>query len=358
MKKILILLIIAITCIPNAQSQSPKNQEYIEQYKDIAINEMLRSGIPAAITLAQGILESGAGQSNLVKESNNHFGIKCKTDWTGEKVYHNDDATGECFRSYNNAEDSYKDHSDFLRTRAHYAFLFKLDPTDYEGWAKGLRKAGYATNPAYPQLLIKTIVDNNLQQYTLYALNLQQNKDVFASNTKEENIKTKATPDPEVITIEEDSLPNLANKATEKTVTSIDTNSSYPSEVFDINQLKVIFVSSGTSLLALANLHNISYQKLLEFNELEKEQDILERNQLIFLEKKSKKGSKDIHIVDNNETLYDIAQKEGIRLEALLIFNRIPKGREVISGEKIYLRFNSPTTPKLHPDNNVVSEVK
>ena len=152
-----------------AQS-SPVIKDYIAKYKDIAIEEMLRTGVPASITLAQGIHETEAGRSKLVLKSNNHFGIKCKTEWKGESVSHDDDARGECFRKYPDPFDSYRDHSDFLKTRAHYAPLFKLDPTDYEGWAYGLKKAGYATNPKYPQLLIKIIRDYNLQDYSLIAL--------------------------------------------------------------------------------------------------------------------------------------------------------------------------------------------
>jgi flagellum-specific peptidoglycan hydrolase FlgJ len=150
-------------------------QTYINNYKDLAIAEMLRSGIPASITLAQGIYESTAGTSELVLSSNNHFGIKCNNTWTGESVKHDDDLRNECFRKYPCAEDSYKDHSDFLRYRPRYAFLFNIDPTDYKGWAKGLKKAGYATSPKYPQSLIKLIEDYNLQEYTLQALQQKEN---------------------------------------------------------------------------------------------------------------------------------------------------------------------------------------
>jgi flagellum-specific peptidoglycan hydrolase FlgJ len=145
-------------------------EEYIEQFKDIAISEMKRSGVPASITLAQGILESESGNSELVKRSNNHFGIKCKSNWNGESVTHDDDATGECFRAYTSAGESYRDHSDFLKVNKRYSTLFNLDPEDYEGWARGLKKAGYATNPRYPELLIKYIEQYNLQQYSLAAL--------------------------------------------------------------------------------------------------------------------------------------------------------------------------------------------
>jgi flagellum-specific peptidoglycan hydrolase FlgJ len=151
-------------------AQREKVEFYIAQFNEIAIKEMIRTGVPASITLAQGILESQSGESDLVKRSNNHFGIKCKPEWTGAKTYHDDDEKGECFRVYPTPEDSYKDHSDFLKTRSHYNFLFKIDPLDYEAWAKGLQKAGYATLSTYPQKLIKLIKDYNLNDYTIMAL--------------------------------------------------------------------------------------------------------------------------------------------------------------------------------------------
>jgi flagellum-specific peptidoglycan hydrolase FlgJ len=133
----------------HAQKQTAR--EYIEKYKANAIQEMIRSGVPASITLAQGVLETESGNSELVRKSNNHFGIKCHTGWEGDYDFHDDDEKGECFRVYPNAEASYRDHSDFLRSRAHYNFLFSLNPADYEAWAYGLKKAGYATSPTYPQ---------------------------------------------------------------------------------------------------------------------------------------------------------------------------------------------------------------
>ncbi len=150
--------------------QSETVRKYIDAYKDLAMQEMLRTGVPASITLAQGIHESGAGNSKLALSSNNHFGIKCKSNWTGETVKHDDDAKGECFRKYPSPVDSYKDHSDFLKNGARYASLFTLDPEDYTGWANGLKKAGYATNPKYPQVITKLVEDYNLQQYSLIAL--------------------------------------------------------------------------------------------------------------------------------------------------------------------------------------------
>ncbi len=147
-------------------SQKISTKEYIDKYKALAIAEMKRSGVPAAITLAQGVVETESGNSDLVRRSNNHFGIKCKENWTGETVSHDDDAKGECFRKYPTAADSYKDHSDFLKYRPYYTSLFDLDPTDYKGWAKGLTKAGYATNKDYGRMLIKIIEEHNLNEIT------------------------------------------------------------------------------------------------------------------------------------------------------------------------------------------------
>src|SRR5215471_6288535 len=172
------LLIVGFAHAQNSDNlPRPVVIDYIDTYKAIAISEMKRTGVPASITLAQGIHETEAGTSELVKKSNNHFGIKCKDYWNGDKVYHDDDARGECFRSYTRAYDSYMDHSDFLKNSARYATLFKLDPTDFEAWAKGLRKAGYATNPRYADILIKIINNYHLQDYTLIAMGKMRPED-------------------------------------------------------------------------------------------------------------------------------------------------------------------------------------
>lgn len=166
------LFIFCVLIIPHTSAQSamnlpvkPEVLQYIEQYREVAIAEMKRSGIPASVTLAQGIYESGAGSSRLAREANNHFGIKCKTEWTGATIRHTDDLRNECFRKYPSAMDSYRDHSEFLRTRAHYAFLFQLNPLDYKGWVYGLKRAGYATSPRYPEALLRLIETYQLNQY-------------------------------------------------------------------------------------------------------------------------------------------------------------------------------------------------
>ncbi|MBO9619813.1 MAG: glucosaminidase domain-containing protein [Niabella sp.] len=166
----LFLTIALFTAFTAGAQQTATVMAYIRQYRNIAIEEMHRTGVPAAIKLAQGILESSAGEGELVKKSNNHFGIKCKTGYTGPYVLHDDDHPQERFIKYERAESSFRDHSDFLKSRDRYAFLFKLDPSDYKGWANGLKKAGYATNPKYPQLIIGLIERYNLEDYTLIGM--------------------------------------------------------------------------------------------------------------------------------------------------------------------------------------------
>ena len=212
MYRIVFTILFSLTFL-TLKAQRISVEEYIVQFKDIAISEMKRTGVPASITLAQGILETENGNSELVKKSNNHFGIKCKSTWTGESVTHDDDANGECFRAYTNANESYRDHSDFLKANKRYSALFNLDPVDYAGWAKGLKKAGYATNPRYPDLLIKYIEQYDLQQYTLLAINrlpesdmakTEENKtvvpvEVAVENTIKENDITITANDPDKI---------------------------------------------------------------------------------------------------------------------------------------------------------------
>lgn len=333
-----------------AQSHKEKITEYISKYKDLAMAEMLRTGVPASVTLAQGILETNCGQSNLANEANNHFGIKCKTEWTGETILHDDDRKNECFRKYASVEDSYRDHSDFLKSRPIYAFLFKLDPTDYEGWAKGLKKAGYATSSTYSQALVKLIVENNLQDYTLLALNGQNDpEELFAANAKEDEKMNTAS-----FTVEQpmEIISPAVVKSMKKTVRV----EKYPyNELFTLNDLKVVYASAGTSLLAVANNYNVTYKKLLDFNDLE-ELDILPNNQLIYLQKKSKKSDKEYHIVEEEESIHDISQKEGVQLSSIMEYNGLQKNMQPAVGEKIYLKFPAPVVPKLASASKVSNE--
>ncbi len=325
-------------------AQQEKANAYIEKYKDIAIIEMLRTGVPASITLAQGILESKYGESELCKNSNNHFGIKCKIEWQGEKVYADDDESNECFRKYLDAAESYKDHSNFLKTRSHYSFLFNLEPTDFESWAYGLKKAGYATEKNYAERLIGIINNYNLNSYTLLALDKNYiPKNNVAFNTVKEPILNTRTIETTVVEDEKDII--LNKNITYKNKEQIIKNTGYPKSVFEINSSKVIYAQTGTSLLAIAQQHNVSYNKLINFNDLDVI-DILEKDQLIFLEKKQKKGSKDFYVVNGIESLYDISQKEGVILDVLAEYNGLKKDNYPLIGETIYLRTKALVTPK------------
>lgn len=348
--------LIGFVCFVQVNAQNSKTIAYIEQYKEIAIEEMIRSGVPAAITLAQAVLESQSGESDLVKRSNNHFGIKCKAEWTGAKTYHDDDARGECFRVYDNPISSFKDHSDFLRTRAHYQFLFKLSPTDTEGWAKGLKKAGYATAPTYAQKLLKVVKDYQLDQYNTIALARMNNPKSFDNNTevvtaqsdvsKEETITKTQVQETDNEPSSETFIPAEQKQTSSKAKYR---NYNFPESVFTINNTNVIVVKAGRSLLAIANQHNISLAKILQYNELEETTDIISEDQLIYLEKKPKKGEQEFHIAKAGESLFEIAQLNGVRLENILQYNNhLNKTAFPVPGTKVFLKM--PLTSKSTPN--------
>ncbi len=312
--------------------------EYINKYKVLAMEEMKRTGIPAAIKLAQGVHETSAGKSVLVLKSNNHFGIKCKSYWTGKSVSHDDDAKGECFRSYDTAMDSYRDHSDFLRNSTRYASLFQLDPADYKGWATGLRKAGYATNPKYAPILIRIIEQYNLQQYSLIAMGrMLPSEEVVARLPAPEIpvpvIELPAEPLPEEIPPAPAEVPDVSSVK-------------YPLGEFTINNTRVIFAKQGTSLLSIAQEYDISFSRLLEFNDMEGE-EVLLKDQLLYLQRKRKTGNNEYHIVAEGESLHDICQVEAIRLQSLMEYNHFRSDTRPVVGQKLYLHAQSPTRQKL-----------
>ncbi len=328
-----IFLFVLLAMAAAGQAQNAEViRNYINEYREIAIAEMQRTGVPASIKLAQGIHETTAGTSDLVRRSNNHFGIKCKSNWTGESVKHTDDAPNECFRKYDDPSQSYSDHSDFLKGSSRYASLFNLDPLDYAGWANGLKKAGYATNPKYPQIIIKLIETYQLQDYTLIALGKMPPKEnmvaaITVEGTNEEDPAAIATTTP----------------AVEK---KIQPRREYPSGEFKINDTKVIYVRAETPALVIAQQYNIALARIFEFNEMEQTETIA-NDQLIYLQRKRKSGSSDFHIVKEGETIRDIAQEEGIRLESLLEYNHLQSYMRPAVGESLYLRKKAPKMPGL-----------
>ena len=310
MKNILLIIFLCTFLSLNVNAQRLTPEQYVAAYKDLAIREMKRMGVPACITLAQGLLETEGGNSALLMRSNNHFGIKCKSNWSGESTSHDDDALGECFRVYKNAEDSYRDHSNFLKGSDRYAFLFKLDPADYKGWAYGLKKAGYATNPNYPQILIKNIEKYNLQEYSLEALG---EVPVFDAS--------KFSNDPEVKILAVDNETENAPSNTEVA----------------INGCKALRATKGTSLLAIATNYNIPLSKLLEINDLQND-GLLSKDQIIFLQKKQARGAQAFYISAKDESLYDIAQKNGILLKNLEEYNSLQQADILTEGTKVNLQ--------------------
>jgi hypothetical protein len=345
------LLLLAAREVP-AQT-SVNGIGYVNSYKALAMAEEQRAGIPAAIILAQGLHESEAGTSELVKQSNNHFGIKCKDEWKGAVVYHDDDSRQECFRSYATAADSYKDHSDFLRRSGRYSFLFDLDPSDYEGWAYGLKKAGYATNIRYSQILIKLIKDYNLQQYSLIAMGKMRPEDEVVlvapgGNSAPLSAVVAAGQGTEVTKVpNKDGQGTTSGRSSAVTGGGVDSLASlYPEGEFAINKARVVYARAGLSLLVIAGQYDIPLARLLEFNDM-REQDVLERGQLIFLQRKRRTGSVEYHVVREGESLYAICQVEGIRYQDMLEMNQLNPGLQPATGERIYLQGSAPSRPRL-----------
>lgn len=276
-------------------------QQYINQYKDIAIEQMQRWGIPASITLAQGLFESGAGQSRLAVKGNNHFGIKCN-GWDGRKIYQDDDTDGECFRAYESVYQSYEDHSRFLANGKRYASLFNYETTDYRAWAKGLKAAGYATNPQYANKLIELI-----QLYKLYQYDNAKGYDKFMIDHTKSN--------------------------------QLNSVSLHPIKIFNKNYY--LIARKGDTFESIGKEIGVSYKKIAKYNERDK-RDQIEAGEVIWLKKKQKKAPKDykdrLHYVRNGESMYSIAQKYGIRVKSLYKLNGLNPEHEIRVGEGLKLR--------------------
>jgi LysM repeat protein len=348
----------------NAQDNSTYNsrvQDYIRQFKELAMDEQRRSGIPAAVTLAQGIHETSAGNSELATEANNHFGIKCKKEWTGETFAHTDDAPNECFRKYSKAEDSYRDHSEYLRAGQRYAKLFTLAQTDYAGWCTGLKRCGYATNPRYPQVLMKLIEDYRLQDYTFAALEPDHNPIRAAEQPVTQTARVYSA---EVVPTED--APMLAQRAQTQKKTSLSVSYNPPStaavvkkntenlqedptvaeydKLVRVHGLKAFYAKKGTMLLNAAMKYEIRYIRLLELNDLP--DGPLEADMYVYLEKKNAKGIRQAHTVKSGETLSQIAQMEGMQLRYLKFYNRIAGNEEPVPGATLQLQQYSEFKPE------------
>ena len=340
---ILFLVLASLVLKNSSAQQDPVVVQYIKNYKDLAIEEMQRTGIPASIKLAQGIHETSAGTSDLVRRSNNHFGLKCKSEWTGMTVKHTDDAPNECFRKYESSKDSYKDQSNYLKNSPRYGSLFDLDPTDYKAWAFGLKKAGYATNPKYSQVLIKLIEVYDLQDYTMIALGkLKSGQETLARN---ENKNLEKIPDEKPVVMQpEPEVVVYSKKEAKKDV--VEKKPEYPGGEFKINETKVIYAKKGTSYLSIAEKYAIPLARIFEFNEM-KVQEVVDKDQLIYIMRKRKVGLNEQHIVKPGETLAAIAQTEALRIESLLEYNFLQPNMQPAVGSVLYLRTKGPGMPAL-----------
>lgn len=271
-------------------------QDYFDKYKDVAVEQMLKYHIPASITLAQGVLESGAGKSELATRANNHFGIKCN-GWTGRKSYHDDDEMNECFRAYDNVYESYRDHSVFLTTSKRYSSLFELKLTDYKGWARGLKACGYATSPTYANKLIEII-----QLYKLYQYDTAKDYDKFQTQQ----------------------------------VKSGDNR-----QIYAFNKNYYLKARRGDTFRSIAQEVGISYRKLAKYNERDK-RGVLEEGEIVWLKKKQNKAPKNykgrLHYVKNGESMYSISQLYGIKLKKLYKLNDLPPTYQIRVGDALRLR--------------------
>ena len=313
MRKIALTVIIAIvaTYLNGAYAQTSQ-QEYINQYQELAKRQMEKFGMPASIILAQGVLESGSGNSRLAVKANNHFGIKCHSSWNGPRIYHDDDAKNECFRKYRNSEKSYQDHSEFLRGARRYAFLFDLNPTDYKGWARGLRKAGYATDPKYPQKLIRIIEENKLYQ-------LDKGISIAISSPTQ---GMGELVDPGNISID------IFNQR----------------KIFKRNRIKYIVVNKEDTYKSLTKAFELMPWQLAKYNEISKNTKLKEGQELYIQPKRRKaEPNHPVHVVEEGETMYSISQLYGIKLKHLYRRNRVGSSYEPTEGEKVYLRGRKPS---------------
>ncbi|MBO7315890.1 MAG: glucosaminidase domain-containing protein [Paludibacteraceae bacterium] len=329
MKKVVLLILFA--CVTNTLfSQTKKNATYvayIEKYAEIAMVEQSRHKIPACITLAQALLESSAGQSELSVSSNNHFGIKCHSNWEGERVYHDDDKKGECFRKYEKVIDSYEDHSLFLK-RDRYKLLFTYKITDYKAWAYGLKAAGYATDPQYPDKLIKIIEDYDLAAYT-------DPKRVKEATDNYNNHSPKAS------TSSKDKE-QVSEKESAEVVSDMEFGALNMYIIHDVkktNNVAYIITTSTDTWASIAKEFGLKERELRKFNEYPNDVEIKAGMKIYVQAKKNKVSTKPfVHTVDYNESMHDIAQKYGVKMLSIYKLNGKEKWSKVKVGEKLKLK--------------------
>lgn len=324
LQRIILPLGVVFATALSAQGQPPGQrftaEEYISEWKEVATRKMKEHGIPASITLAQGLLESGNGNSELARKSNNHFGIKCTPDWTGGRTYHDDDKKDDCFRVYKDAAQSYEDHAKFLQ-RPRYAALFELKPTDYEGWAKGLKKAGYATDPNYPSKLIGLI-----ERYELHKLD--KGIDVtYKPRTGPANASKPSTTKP------------AANKPT-RNRRSDDVVEYHMGRTVDSfeGRIKYVTTKEGDDFRKLANELEMTHGMLARWNDMDKNAKLAPGQRIYIQPKRNASKSSSTHVAEGGETLWEVSQRYGVKLSRLAKYNGLAEEARLEAGQRILLR--------------------
>ena len=370
------ILILVLTAFANPAADKTPQVRYVEKYSKLAVEEMYRSGVPASITLAQGLLESRYGLSELATKGNNHFGIKCHNDWQGGKVYHDDDRKGECFRKYDSPDQSFRDHSDFLRYRDRYKFLFDLEVNDYKGWAYGLKKAGYATDPAYPTKLIKLIEDYRLYMYDIapsdygnfeeddvedYAAAVKRDEDRRKKNAdamsrkeqRKEDKKAKKNqkarkndrhaPETEmVMEIPESPTQAEAVKVIDK-INGGEFHFNLSRQMFSQNGVPFVYSSPGETYASIAKSFDLFPKEILKFNDLNEKADLnkeIKPGTVVYVQAKKREASKglDKHVIDEGDTLWGISQRYGVKLDRIYLMNGLDEWYVPKEGDIIRLR--------------------
>lgn len=316
------LLILFISLSSYSQKITPRisYSDYIDKYKDISVRKMHEFKIPASITLAQGLLESGSGNSDLAVNANNHFGIKCHKEWTGMTYIMDDDEKNECFRKYESPEESFNDHSLFLTSRPRYSGLFSLEMHDYKGWAHGLKAAGYATNPRYAELLIKII-----EEHQLFLFDKESSKEKLLADIQ------KNIPNVNELQKESETLRSFNFKYVEVAEGN--------RMIYVNNGVRLTYARAGDKAQTIAHDLGIHTFQILAYNELGRD-EIIKPGAIVYVEPKKKKATQEYHIVSENETMRDIAQLYAIKLKVLYKKNKLQMGHDPAPGTKLQLKKN------------------
>ena len=345
------------------QNGNTPQEKYIRRYAPLAVEEMYRSGVPASITLSQGLLESGNGLSELAVKGNNHFGIKCHNNWKGGKMYHDDDRRGECFRKYDSPEESFRDHSDFLRYRDRYKFLFDLKVTDYQGWAYGLKKAGYATDPSYPSKLIRLIEAYSLHEYDKLPADYWKTKEkeivkesdpVKVDNRTDRHLykgksKKKAKQQPRQQVVEDTPVaipePPTRIEAVKMIEDSKRGEFSFPlsRQMYSLNGVPFVYSLPGETYSSIAKAFNLFPKEILRLNDLDPSMALdaeLMPGTLIYVQPKKNEAAKGLekHVIENGDTFRGLSQRYGVKLKKLLQINGMTSEDVLREGDIIKLR--------------------